>query len=117
MAKFAYNNSYQASIKMAPFEALYGKKCRSPLYWNEVSEKPTLGPDVLQEAEKKVRIARQQLLTVQSRQKSYADKRRHDLSFEVDDHVFLKASPTRGVVQFGMREKLSPRFIGPYEVL
>ena len=117
MAEFAYNNSYQASIKMAPFEALYGRKCRSPLHWSEVGERLALGPDVLQEAEDKVRIARERLLTAQSRQRSYADRRRRDLEFQVGDHVFLKVSPTRGIKRFGIRGKLSPRFIGPYEIL
>nr|CAD1827604.1 unnamed protein product [Ananas comosus var. bracteatus] len=117
MAEFAYNNSYQASIGMAPFEALYGRKCRSPIHWSDVGEHVVLGPDVLQEAEGKVRLARQRLLTAQSRQKSYSDKRRRDLEFTVGDRVFLKVSPMRGVKQFGVRGKLSPRYIGPYEVL
>nr|CAD1821670.1 unnamed protein product [Ananas comosus var. bracteatus] len=108
MAEFAYNNSYQASIKMAPFEALYGRKCRSPLHWSEVGERLALGPDMLQEAEDKVRIARERLLTAQSRQKSYVDKRRRDLEFQIGDHVFLKVSPTRGIRRFGIRGKLSP---------
>nr|CAD1832666.1 unnamed protein product [Ananas comosus var. bracteatus] len=113
MAEFAYNNSYQASIQMTPFEALYGRKCRSPLHWSEVGERLVLGPDVLQEAEAKVRLARERLLTAQSRQKSYADKRRRELEFQAGDHVFLKVSPTKGVKRFGIRGKLSPRFIGP----
>ena len=117
MAEFAYNNSYQASIKMAPFEALYGWRCRSPLHWSEVGERLALGPDVLQEAENQVRIARERLLTAQSRQRSYADRRRRDLEFQVGDHVFLKVSPTRGIKRFGVRGKLSPRFIGPYKIL
>nr|CAD1839621.1 unnamed protein product [Ananas comosus var. bracteatus] len=117
MAEFAYNNSYQASIKIAPFKALYGRKCRSPLHWSEVGERLALGPDVLQEAEDKVRIARERLLTAHSRQRSYADRRRRDLEFQVGDHVFLKVSPTKGIRRFGIRGKLSPRFIGPYEIL
>nr|CAD1820567.1 unnamed protein product [Ananas comosus var. bracteatus] len=117
MAEFAYNNSYQASIKMAPFETLYGRKCRSPLHWSEVGERLALGPDVLQEAEDKVRIARERLFTAQSRQKSYADNRRRDLEFQIGEHVFLKVSPTKGIRRFGIRGKLSPRYIGPYEIL
>nr|CAD1822944.1 unnamed protein product [Ananas comosus var. bracteatus] len=117
MAEFAYNNSYQASIKMASFEALYGWKCRSPLHWSEVGERLALGPDVLQEAEDKVRIARERLLTAQSGQRSYADRWRRDLEFQVGDHVFLKVSPTGGIRRFGIRDKLSPRFIRPYEIL
>nr|CAD1827328.1 unnamed protein product [Ananas comosus var. bracteatus] len=117
MVEFAYNNSYQASIGMALFEALYGRKCRSPIHWSEVGERLEMGPDVVQEAEEKVRIARQRMLTAQSRQKSYADKRRRSLEFAVGDKVFLKVSPMRGVKRFGMRGKLSPRYVGPYEIL
>ncbi|OAY70091.1 Transposon Tf2-9 polyprotein [Ananas comosus] len=113
MAEFAYNNSYQASIKMAPFEALYGRKCRSPLHWSEVGERLALGPDVLQEAEDKVRIARERLLTAQSRQRSYVDRRQRDLVFQIGDHAFLKVSPTKEIRRVGIRGKLSPRFIGP----
>ncbi|XP_020082350.1 uncharacterized protein LOC109705944 [Ananas comosus] len=116
MAEFAYSNSYQASIGMAPFEALYGRKCRSLIHWSEVGERAVLGPDVLREAEEKVCLARQRLLTAQSRQRSYANKRRRDLEFVVGDRVFLKVSPRRGMKRFGARKK-SPRYIGPYEVL
>ncbi|XP_020091120.1 uncharacterized protein LOC109712101 [Ananas comosus] len=115
MAEFAYNNSYQASIEMALFEALYGRKCRSPIHWSEVGERVVLGPDVLREAEEKVLLARQRLLTAQTRQKSYANKRRRDLEFAVVDRVFLKVSPMRGVKRFEVRGKLSPQYIGPYE--
>nr|CAD1830024.1 unnamed protein product [Ananas comosus var. bracteatus] len=83
MAEFAYNNSYHASVGMAPFEALYGWKCRSPIHWSDVGERVEFGPDVLREAEEKVHLARKRLLTAQSRQKSYSDKRRRDLEFAV----------------------------------
>ncbi|XP_020080397.1 uncharacterized protein LOC109704074 [Ananas comosus] len=102
---------------MAPFEVLYGWKCRSPVHWGDVGERAVLGPDVLLEAEEKVCLAHQRLLTAQSRQQSYADKRRQDIEFVVGDCVFLKVSPMRGVKRFGVRGKLSPRYIGPYEVL
>nr|CAD1836349.1 unnamed protein product [Ananas comosus var. bracteatus] len=102
---------------MAPFEALYGRKCRSPIYWSDVGERVEFGPDVLREAEEKVQLARKRLLTAQSRQKSYSDKRRRDLEFAVGDRVFLKVSLMRGVKRFGERGKLSPRYIGPYEIL
>nr|CAD1821796.1 unnamed protein product [Ananas comosus var. bracteatus] len=117
MAEFAYNNSYHASVEMAPFEALYGRKCRSPIYWSNVGERTEFGPDVLREAEEKVRLARKSLLTALSRQQSYADRRRRDLEFAVGDRVFLKVSPMRGVRRFGVRGKLSSRYIGPYEIL
>nr|CAD1827564.1 unnamed protein product [Ananas comosus var. bracteatus] len=102
---------------MAPFEALYGWTCRSPIHWSDVGERAEVGPDVVREAEEKVRLARKRLLTAQSRQQSYADRRRRDIEFAVGDRVFLKVSPIRGVKRFGVRGKLSPRYIGPYEIL
>ena len=117
LVEFSYNNSYQASIQMAPYEALYGRPCRSPLCWTEVGESSITSPDLIRDTSKKVSLIRQRLLMAQSRQKSYADVRRRPLEFEVGDHVFLKVMPKRGVVRFGKRGKLSPRFIGPFEIL
>ena len=117
LVEFAYNNSYQASIQMAPYEALYGRPCRSPLCWTEVGESSTTGPDLIRDISEKVSLIRQHLLTAQSLQKSYADVLRRPLEFEVGDHVFLKVMPRRGVVRFGKCGKLSPRFIGPFEIL
>ena len=116
LVEFAYNNSYQASIQMAPYEALYGRPCRSPL-WTEVGESSITGPDLIRDTSEKVSLIRQCLLTAQSQHKSYADVRRRPSEFEVRDHVFLKVMPKRGVVRFGKRGKLSPRFIGPFETL
>ena len=99
---------------MAPYEALYGRPCRSPLCWTEVGESSIIGPDQIRDTSEKVSLIRQCLLTAQSRQKSYADVQRRPLEFEVGDHVFLKVMHKRGVVRFG---KLSPRFIGPFEIL
>ena len=115
--EFAYNNSYQASIGMAPYEALYGRPCRSSLCWTEVGENSITGPDLIRDTFEKVSLIRQCLLTAQSQKKSYADVRRRPLEFEVGDHVFLKVMSKRGVVRFGKRGKLSPRFIGPFEIL
>ena len=117
LVEFAYNNSYQASIQMAPYEVLYGRPCRSPICWTEVGESSITGPDLIRDTSEKVTLIRQRLLTAQSRQKSYANVRRRTLEFEVRDHVFLKVMPKRGVVRFGKRGKLSPRFIGPFEIL
>ena len=117
LVKFAYNNSYQASIQMTPYEALYGRPCRSPICWTEVGERSITDPDLIRDTSEKVSLIRQHLLTAQSWQKSYADIRRRPLEFEVGDHVFLKVMPKRGVVRFGKRGKLSPRFIGPFEIL
>jgi hypothetical protein len=117
LVEFAYNNSYQASIQMAPYEALYGRPCRSPICWTEVGETSFLGPELVQETTEKVKVIKQRLLTAQSRQKSYADKRTRPLTFEVGDHVFLKIKPRRGITRFGKKGKLMPRYIGPFEVL
>ena len=115
LVEFAYNNSYQASIQMAPYEALYRRPCRSPIYWTEMGERSITGPDMIRDTSEKVDLMR--LLTTQSRQKSYADRHRQPLEFEVGDHVFLKVMPKRGVVRFGKRGKLAPRYIGLFEVL
>ena len=102
---------------MEPYEALYGRPCRSPLCWTEVGESSITGPELIRDTSEKVILIRQCLLTAQSRQKSYADVRSRPLEFEVGDHVFLKVMPKRGVVRFGKRGKLSPRFMGSFEIL
>jgi hypothetical protein len=116
-AEFSYNNSYQESLKMAPFEMLYGRRCRTPLFWNEIGERKVFGLDILQEAEKKVCMVRENLRVIQSRQKSYTNRRRRELSFKVGDFVYLKVSPMRGLHRFKVRGKLTPRFIGPFKIL
>jgi hypothetical protein len=113
-AEFSYNNSYQASLKMSPFEALYGRKCRTPLYWDQTGESHFFGPEMIQEAEEQVRIIRENLRVAQTRQKSYANNRRRLLEFEEGDYVYLKVSPLRGMRRFKVKGKLSPRFIGPF---
>jgi hypothetical protein len=113
-AEFSYNNSYQESLKMAPFEMLYGRRCRTPLFWSETGERKVFGPDMLQEAEKQVRMVRENLRVVQSRWNSYVDHRRRELSFEVGDFMYLKVSAMRGLRHFKVRGKLAPRFIGPF---
>jgi hypothetical protein len=115
--EFSYNNSYQESLKMAPFEMLYSWRCQTPLFRNETGERKIFGPDILQEAKKQVRMVRENLRVAQSRQKSYADHMRRELSFEVGDFVYLKVSPMRGLHRFKVRGKLAPRFIGPFKIL
>lgn len=117
LVEFAYNNSYHASIRSAPFEALYGRKCRSPLCWDSVGERAILGPDWVQQTTDRVSEIRKRMLAAQSRQKSYADVRRRALEFEVGDQVLLRVSPTKGIVRFGTKGKLSPRYIGPFLIL
>jgi hypothetical protein len=102
---------------MAPFEMLYGRRCQTPLFWNETGERKVFGPDILQEAEKQVRMVRENLRVEQSRQKSYVDHRRREFSFEVRDFVYLKVSHMRGLRRFKVRGKLTPRFIGPFKIL
>ena len=102
---------------MAPYEALYRRSCRSPICWTEVGESSITGPDLIRDTSKKVGLIQQHLLTAQSRKKSYADRQRRSLEFEVGDHIFLKVMPKREVVMFGKRGKLLPRYIGPFETL
>jgi hypothetical protein len=116
LVEFAYNNSFQATIGMAPYEALYGCKCRSPLYWDEVGERQLVGPEIIQDTKDRVALIRKRMLTAQSRQKSYADKGRRLVNFEVGDQVFLKVSPIKGVMRFGKKGKLSPRYVGPFMI-
>jgi hypothetical protein len=110
-AEFSYNNSYQSSIEMAPFEALYGKKCRTPLLWDGVGEHRLFGPDLITDAQDKVRLIRDRLKIAQSRQKSYADSKRREVTFEIGDRAYLRVSPIRGVKRFGIKGKLAPRFV------
>ncbi|GJW04708.1 putative reverse transcriptase domain-containing protein [Tanacetum coccineum] len=117
LVKFSYNNSYHASIKAAPYEALYGRKCRSPVCWSEVGDSQLTGPELIRDTTEKIVQIKNRLLTARSRQKSYADKRAKPLEFEVGDMVLLKVSPWKGVVHFGKRGKLSPRYIGPFKIL
>ena len=102
---------------MAPYEALYGRKYRTPLCWTELSEKKIIGPDLIQETEEKVKMIKERLKVATDRQKSYADMRRKDIRYEIGEKMFLKVSPWKKVMRFGKNGKLSPRFIGPYEVI
>ncbi|WVZ63667.1 hypothetical protein U9M48_013281 [Paspalum notatum var. saurae] len=116
-AEFSYNNSYQASLKKSPFEALYARRCRTPLFWNQTGEKQVFGPDLIRDAEQQIKMVRENLRVAQSRQKSYADVRRRDLTFKVDDFVYLKVSPMKGIRRFNMKGKLAPRYIGPFKIV
>jgi hypothetical protein len=115
--EFSYNNSYQESLKMAPFEMLYGRRCWIPLFWNETGERKIFGPDILQVVEKQVRMVRENLWVMQSRQKSYTNHRRREMSFDVGDFGFLKVSPMRGLRRFKVWGNLTLRFIEPFKVL
>ncbi|GJS81013.1 putative reverse transcriptase domain-containing protein [Tanacetum coccineum] len=117
LVEFSYNNSYHASIKAAPFEALYGRKCRSPVCWTEVGEAQILGPELIQETTEKIIQIKQRMQAARDRQKSYADLKHKPMEFQVGDKVMLKVSPWKGVVRFGKRGKLNPRYVGPFKVL
>ncbi|XP_070036871.1 uncharacterized protein [Nicotiana tomentosiformis] len=95
LIEFVYNNSFHASIQIAPFEAMYGRRCKSPIGWFEVGEAELIGPDLVHQAMEKVKIIKEWLKTAQSRHKSY--------------WVFLKVSPMKGIIRFGKKGKLIPR--------
>nr|GEW79886.1 putative reverse transcriptase domain-containing protein [Tanacetum cinerariifolium] len=99
LAEFSYNNSYHTSIKVAPYEALYGRKCRSPVYWAEVGEYQLTGPELIQETMEKINLIKQRMQSAQDRQKSHADRKRKPMEFEVGDRVMLRVSPWKGVVR------------------
>jgi len=102
---------------MAPFEALYGRRCRTPLSWSQTGERKVFGPELVVEAEEKVKVIQENLIVAESRQKSYFDKRRKPLKFNVGNHIYLRVSPTKDVQCFGIKGKLAPCYIGPYEII
>ena len=114
LVEFTYNNSYHSSIGVAPYEALYGRRCRTPLCWYQDRETFVLGPEFLQQTTSKVKFIQDRMRATQSRQKSYADKRRRPLKFDEGDHVLLRVTPTIGIGRVLKSRKLTPRFIGPY---
>ncbi|GJU71658.1 hypothetical protein Tco_1263063 [Tanacetum coccineum] len=114
--EFSYNNSYHSSVRCAPFEAFYGRKCRLPILRTEVGEGQLIGPKIVQETTKKISQIKDRLKTACDRQKSYADKRRKPIEFGVGDHVLLKVSPWKGVARFGKKGKLTPRFVRPFKI-
>ncbi|GJY39164.1 putative reverse transcriptase domain-containing protein [Tanacetum coccineum] len=117
LVEFSYNNSYHASIKVAPYEDLYGRKCRSPVCWSVVGDIQLTGPELIRETTEKIVQIKNRLLTARSRQKSYMDRRTNPLEIEVGDMVLLKVSPWKGAVHFGKRKKLSPCYIGLFRIL
>ena len=117
LVEFPYNYSYQASIGMAPYEALYGRKCRTLICWDEVGERKLSNVELIEVSTKKIQVIKERLKVAQNHQKSYADTRQKDLEFEVDDMVFLKVSPWKGVIRFQKSGKLNPRYIDPFRIL
>ena len=114
LLEFAYNNSFQSSIGMAPYGALYGQKCRTPVCWTELNEHKLIGPDIVKDTEEKVQVIRQRLKAASDRQKSYANLKRRDIAYNMGNKVFLKVSPWMKILRFGQKGKLSQRFIGSY---
>ncbi|KAJ9558815.1 LOW QUALITY PROTEIN: hypothetical protein OSB04_013429 [Centaurea solstitialis] len=117
LVEFSYNNSFHASIGMPPYEMLYGRRCRTPICWGEVGQRELGSMEIVQKTTDSIQLIHERLKAAQSRQKSYADKRRSDLEFCVGDKVLLKVSPWKGVIRFRKRGKLGPRFIGPFEIV
>lgn len=115
--EFACNNSFQTTIQMVPYEALYRRKCRSPLYWVEVEEGKTYGVEILQEMTYQIQIISTRMKAPQDRQKSYVEHQRRNLKFKVGNWVYLKVSPMKRVFRFGKNGKLSSRYVEPYEIL
>ncbi|GKB71727.1 hypothetical protein Tco_0933139 [Tanacetum coccineum] len=112
-----FGSSYQSIIWLAPFEALYGRKCRSPVLWAKIGEGSLIGPELVQKMTDKVVVIKEKLKAVRDRQKSYADNMPKPLEFEVGDRVILKVSPWKGIIRFGKKGKLAPRYVGPFEIL
>src|SRR4051812_17018725 len=116
-AEFSYNNSYQASMQMAPFEVLYGRKCRTPLNWSETGERNLIGSDLIQHAEDQVRVIREHLKAAQSRQKSNYDRKHKEMVYQPGEQAYLRVTPMRGTHRSGIKGKLATSYIGPFCIL
>ncbi|GKB50000.1 hypothetical protein Tco_0900753 [Tanacetum coccineum] len=115
--EFSYINSYHTSIKAAPFEALYGRKCRSPICWAKVGDAQLTGLEIVLETTEKIFQIKKRIQAARDKQKSYVDRRRKPLEFQVGDRVMLKVSPWKGVIRFGKWGKLNPHYIRPFKIL
>nr|GEV03896.1 putative reverse transcriptase domain-containing protein [Tanacetum cinerariifolium] len=117
LVEFSYSNSYHSSVRCASFEALYGRKRRSPIMWAEVEEWQLIVPELVQKNTEKISQIKDRIKATRDRQKSYAGKRRKPLEFSVGDYVLLKVSPWKGIVHFRKKEKLAPRFVVTFEII
>ena len=117
LVEFAYNNGYQASLKMSPFEALYNRNCNTPVSWDNPADREVVGLELLKEMEEKMLKIKQNLKDAQDRQKIYVDKNRTHKEFKVGDHVFLKVKAKSSSLKLGSCAKLAARFCGPFEIL
>ncbi|KAI3682967.1 hypothetical protein L1987_83381 [Smallanthus sonchifolius] len=117
LAEFSYNNSHHTTIGMPPYEMLYGRRCRTPICWGEIGQKELGSLEVVRETSERFDQIKARMKAIQDRQKSYADKRRRPIEFDVGDSVMLKVSPWKGIIRFRKRGKLSPRFVGPFRIM
>jgi hypothetical protein len=117
LVEFDYNNGYQESLKMSPFEALYGRQCNIPISWNDPVDIVTIGTYMLKEMEQQVIQIRQNMKISQDTQKRYADMKRNPREFKAWDHVYLQFRPRRSSLRMGDCAKMAPRYCGPFEVL
>jgi hypothetical protein len=117
LREFAYKNWYHASLKMSPFEALYGIKCNTPVSWDNLADRTVVGPELLKEMEDQMIKIKKNLKVAQDRQKSYTDKNKTHREFKVGDQVFLKVKANRSSLKLGSCTKLAARFCGPFEIL
>ncbi|KAI3788300.1 hypothetical protein L2E82_01060 [Cichorium intybus] len=117
LVEFSYNNSYHSSIKMPPFEALYGRKCRTPVCWLEAGEAKLTGPEIVRMTNEKIGVIQANMKAAQDRQRSYSNLKKRPYDLKEGDLVMIKVSPWKGVIRFGKRGKLSPRYIGPFKIL
>jgi hypothetical protein len=115
--EFSFDNSYQESLKMAPFKVLYGRRCCTSLNWVEPGEKMIFGPDLVEESETTASRIQENLRAAKAHQESCANKRHRPLEFAVGDHMYLKDSPMKGMKRFGVKGKLAPCYIGPFPIL
>ncbi|KAI3797800.1 hypothetical protein L1987_33063 [Smallanthus sonchifolius] len=117
LAEFSYNNSHHTKIGMPPYEMLYGRRCRTPVCWGEIGQKELGSLEVVRETSERFDQIKARMKAAQGRQKSYADRLRRPIEFDVGDRVMLKVSPWKGIIRFRKRGKLSPRFIGPFRIM
>jgi hypothetical protein len=117
LMEFTYNNSYQATIGMTTYEALYDRRCQTLVCWEEVGVRSLIGAEIVQMTTEKVKVIKDRMKVAQDRQKSYVDKQRRPLEFNVGDRVYLKVAQWKHMLKFGMKGKLAPRYIEAYEVV
>ena len=113
LVEFAYKTTYHATIDMAPYEMLYGRRCRTPTCWLDLGGKQYASSKLVQHTEDKMNITRERLRVAREHQKKYPYSKHRPKTFEVGEKLMLKVSPWKGIIQFGKRGKLGPRYIGP----